>query len=166
MMTFSEIDELIDSGGALPALNEFIRFATVLSVGIRTGQMQEMPGTQATIIAAVALQKLMHTTDGRKLLGIRASNKVYNEKELSFQSPQYEIARRLGCGEITREQALIELSAVYAKAQTYPDKKRSTEYWAASKARQTTLGAIWNLYCGPVAGMALMTAYPKRSRIY
>lgn len=121
--TFTEIEDLIDSGGALPALDEFIKFATMLSIGIRTGQMQELPGTKATIIAAVALQKLMHTTDGRKLLGIRASNKVYNEKELSLQSPQFDIVRRLGCGEITREQALSELSNVYADAQTYPDKK-------------------------------------------
>lgn len=122
-LTFPEIEELIESGKALPALSEFLQFATLLSIGIRTGQMQELPGTQATIIAAVALQKLMDTTDGRKLLGIRASNKLYNEKELSFQSPQYEIVRRMGCGEITRDQALSELSDAYGAAQIYPDKK-------------------------------------------
>jgi hypothetical protein len=123
MLTFSEIEELIDSGKALPSLDEFIKFATMLFIGIRTGQMQELPGTQATIIAAVALQKLMHTTDGRKLLGIRGSNKKYNERKLDFQSPQYEIARRMGCGEITRKQALSELADIYAAKNDYPDQK-------------------------------------------
>ncbi|MBU1980424.1 MAG: hypothetical protein KJ958_14780 [Gammaproteobacteria bacterium] len=120
---FAEIQKMIEEGKSLPHLNEFLKFATLLSIGIRTGQMEELPGTRETIIAAVALQQLMDTKDGRKLLGIRASNKVYNEKEVGLNSPQLEIARRMGCGEITREQALSELSNTYAAAQTYPDKK-------------------------------------------
>lgn len=122
-LDFNEIEELIDSGKALPALNEFIQFAVMLSIGVRTGRMKELPGTQATIVAAVALQKLMDTTDGRKLLGIRASNKVYNEKECGLKSPQLEIARRMGCSEITREQALEELSNHYHTADTYPSRQ-------------------------------------------
>ncbi|MFA6901451.1 MAG: hypothetical protein WC236_00040 [Gallionellaceae bacterium] len=124
--TFPEIEELIDSGMALPAINEFIQFAITLSIGIRTGQMEELPGTQATIIAAVALQKLMDTTDGRKTLGIKASNKVYNEKEFGLESPQLEIARRMGCGEITRKQALSELTDHYYKTDQYPSRQTIT----------------------------------------
>lgn len=125
-LTFPEIEELIDSGMALPALNEFIQFAVTLTIGIRTGQMEELPGTQATIIAAMALQKLMDTTDGRKLLGIKASNKVYNEKDYGIKSPQLEIARRLGCGEINRKQALEELRDLFQKAQIYPSRPTLT----------------------------------------
>ena len=122
-MSFSEINELIESGQAVPALNGFLRFAVALSIGIRTGKMQELPGTKETIIAAVALQKLMDTTDGRKLLGIRASNKVYNEKEFGLKSAPFEIARRMGCGEITRQQALDNLSDFYHSADTYPTRQ-------------------------------------------
>ena len=119
-LNFTEIEQQIDSGAALPAINEFLKFAVTLYIGIRTGQMEELPGTQATIIAAVALQKMMGTADGRKVLGIKASNKVYNEKELELDSPQLEIARRMGCGEITRDQALKELEDQYSKADSYP----------------------------------------------
>lgn len=121
-LTFPEIEELIDSGEAVPAINEFIQFAVMLSIGIRTGRMEELPGTQATIIAAVALQKLMGTTDGRKILGIKASNKVYNEEEFSLQSPALEIARRMGCGEISHKEALSDLADIYHSAQIYPTK--------------------------------------------
>ncbi|HAF43728.1 MAG TPA: hypothetical protein DCK83_01955 [Gallionellaceae bacterium] len=119
-LTFDEITQLIDSGKALAAIEEFTQFAVALHIGISTGQMEELPGTQATIVAAVALQKLMGTADGRKVLGIKASNKVFNEQEFGLNSPQLEIARRMGCGEITREQALKELSDHYHKADTYP----------------------------------------------
>lgn len=122
-LNFSDIEKLIESGNALPELNKFLEFATVLSVGIRTGQMQALPGTRETIIAAVVLQKLIHTKDGRKLLGIRASNKIYNEKEVGLKSPRLEIARRLGCGEITRAQALLDLEETYNNANTYPSRQ-------------------------------------------
>ena len=120
---FLEIEGLIKSGKSLPHLNGFIQFATLLSIGIRTGQMEELPGTKDTIIAAVALQQLMNTKDGRKLLGIKAPNKVYNEAEFAINSPEYEIVRRMGCGEINRNDAMKELSNIFAIAQIYPDRK-------------------------------------------
>lgn len=142
-LTFEEIEDLINSGKALPAINEFIQFAVTLSIGIRTGQMEELPGTQATIIAAVALQKLMDTPDGRKLLGIRASNKikVHNEEEFALNSPQLEIARRLGCGEITRKQAFDELSDLYYKADTYPSRQTINRVLDDLMAKSTSLRA-------------------------
>lgn len=122
-LTFPQIDELIASGKAVPDLERFILYSVGLSIAIRTGQHQEQKGDHETIVAGMALQRLMQTKDGRRLLGIRASNKVYSAKNYGVRSEHLEIARRLGCGELTRDQALVALSDQLAKAQIFPDPK-------------------------------------------
>jgi hypothetical protein len=118
-----EAERLISSGQAMTAINEFLRFAAMMNVAVRTGQMENMPGMDATYIAAVALQRLIDTKDGRRLLGIRKSNKVYNVKDYPLASPRLDIARRLGMGVITQPAALEELRADFAKADIHPDPK-------------------------------------------
>lgn len=122
-LSYPEIDALIRSGAAVQILDRFVRASVGLSIAIRTGQVEESEGDHETIVAGMALQRLMNTKDGRRLLGIKASNKVYNAKQYGPKSPHLDIARRLGCGEINREQALSELSDLLAKAQIFPDKK-------------------------------------------
>jgi len=121
--SYPEIDRLIESGQVLPYLQEFIRFSATLSVGVRTGQMANAPGMEATVVAGVVLDKLMNTTDGRRLLGIRATNAVFNAKDEPVNSPKLDIARRMILGEISQPQALIELKNLLSDADIHPDPK-------------------------------------------
>ncbi|MBK7813861.1 MAG: hypothetical protein IPJ52_05860 [Rhodocyclaceae bacterium] len=122
-LNFKEANRLIDSGKALPAINEFLQFAATMNVALRTGQVEEMPGMNATYVAAIALQRLIDTKDGRRLLGIRKGNKVYDVKEYPLNSPRLAIGRRLVCGEITEPGALDLLRAKFAKTDIFPDPK-------------------------------------------
>jgi hypothetical protein len=122
-LSLKEVEQIISSGQALPAINEFLRFASLMNVAVRAGEVENTPGMDATYIAAIVLQRLIDTKDGRRLLGIRKSNKVYNVKDFRLDSPQLDIARRLGMGAITQPAALEELRAALAKADIYPDPK-------------------------------------------
>lgn len=122
-LDFKEAIRLVDAGQAAPAINRFIRLATHLSILVRTGQMQDGPGVDETIIAAVALERLKHTKDGRKLLGLKASNKVYNAKDFPLDSPKLDIGRRLISGELTQPEALAELRTLLDAADIHPDPK-------------------------------------------
>lgn len=122
-LDFKEAIRLVDAGKAAPAINRFIQFATHLAILVRTGQMQDGPGVDETIIAAVALERLKQTKDGRRLLGLKASNKVYDAKKLPFDSPKLDIGRRLISGELTQPAALAELRALFDATDDYPDPK-------------------------------------------
>lgn len=127
-MTFKKAIKLVDSGQAAPAVKQFIAFAAHLAVLVRTGQMKDGPGVDETIVAAVALERLMHTKDGRKLLGLKASNKVYNARDIPLDSPKLDIGRRLISGELTQPEALIELRALLSAADIHPDPKTLKQY--------------------------------------
>lgn len=122
-LDFKEAIKLVDAGKAGPAVRRFIGFATQLAILVRTGQMKDLPGVDETIVAAVALERMLNTKDGRKLLGIKASNKVYNAKDYPLDSPKLDIGRRLICGELTQPEALDALRALYAAADIHPDPK-------------------------------------------
>ncbi|GMU50618.1 MAG: hypothetical protein AMXMBFR31_28440 [Candidatus Desulfobacillus denitrificans] len=123
-LDFKEAIKLVDAGKAGPAVRRFIVFATQLAILARTGQIKDdLPGVDDTIIAAVALERMMNTKDGRKLLGIKASNKVYNAKDYPLDSPKLDIGRRLICGELTQPEALDALRALLAAADIHPDPK-------------------------------------------
>lgn len=121
--SYPEIERLIESGQALPYLREFIKFSAILSVGVRTGKMEVAPGMEATVVAGVVLDKLMNTTDGRRLLGVRATNAVFNAKDEPPNSPKLDIARRMILGEISQPQALVELKNLLSGADIHPDPK-------------------------------------------
>lgn len=127
---YPEIEKLIESGEALPYLQEFIKHSVTLSVGVRSGTIQYVPGMEAAIVAGVVLQKLMDTADGRGLLGIRASNKKkeYNVKGEPVTSPKMDVARRLIQNELTREQALAELRDLFAADDLYPEPSTLKRY--------------------------------------
>lgn len=124
-LDFKKAIRLVDAGEAAPAINRFIQFATHLAILVRTGQMQDGPGVDETIVAAVALERLMNTRDGRRLLGLKASNKIaaHNAKKLPLDSPKLDIGRRLISGELTQPEALAELRALFDAEDTYPDPK-------------------------------------------
>lgn len=122
-MKFSEIESLIESGRAMDELNGFFQFAFSMYTGVHSGEMPEYPGMNETLVAMVVLQKLIHTQEGRRVLGIRAPNEVYNAKDYKLGSPQLEIARSLGIDQISREAALDQLRSLFAEAQIYPDPK-------------------------------------------
>jgi len=127
-ITFREAIKLVDSGQAAPAVKRFITFASQLAVLVRTGQIKDLPGVAETIVAAVALERLMHTKDGRKLLGLKASNKVYNARDIPLDSPKLDIGRRLIAGELTQPEALAALRALLDAADIHPDPKTLKQY--------------------------------------
>lgn len=123
MMSFQEIESLIESGRADDEIAKFIHFATSIYIGLRTGQMDDLPGMRETVVAAVVLQKLANTAEGRKLLGRKASNKVYNAADYPLGSKHLDIGRRFVDGVITHPEALAELRCLMAAADIHPDPK-------------------------------------------
>jgi hypothetical protein len=125
-LTFLEVKAMIDAGQAEPSIQQFIRFALQKAVEARANDRPTLPEQDNAMVAAMALQKLLETPDGRRALNLsrRPRGKAYDADKLLDESPwAMALGISVSLGHIPRTRAREALGNWLAQQDKYPDAK-------------------------------------------